>query len=208
MRLENLCHIDDLLHWTAEREAIRLRRAAGAPPPWTDDPIMRAWRFCNIRRSDDRVTRWISYNWRDPHADDPDVWFAMAVARLVNWPDTMAALGYPVPWDPERFVAVIASRPAGQAFGPAYNIGNGGQRLPKAEHLASNVLGPLWARRKSLRARADETVHTYYGRLRAMKGFASFMAGQVIADVKYLMPLRSARDFATFAVPGPAASVA
>ena len=43
----------------------------------------------------DRTTRWIADNWRTPHVDDPDVWFAMVIARFVNWPDTLAALGYP-----------------------------------------------------------------------------------------------------------------
>ena len=80
------------------REAIRLRRAAGAPPPWTDNQILREWSFCNVRREEDRVTRWIAERWRNPHADDPDLWFAMAVARFVNWPDALAEIGYPVPW--------------------------------------------------------------------------------------------------------------
>ena len=35
-------------------------------------------------------------------ADDRDLWFAMVIARFVNLPDTLAALGYPVPWDPEH----------------------------------------------------------------------------------------------------------
>lgn len=41
-----------------EREAIRRRRLAGEPPPWTADAVFREWRFCNVRREDDKTTVW------------------------------------------------------------------------------------------------------------------------------------------------------
>src|SRR5438128_138100 len=111
-----------LLYFIAEREEIRRRREAGEPPPWTDDPVMREWRFCNVRREDDRVTRWIAANWRGPNADNPDLWFPMCVARFVNWPDTLAEIGFPVPWDAERFLEVMAARKARgeKCYGGAY----------------------------------------------------------------------------------------
>lgn len=40
-----------------EREAIRLKREAGEPEPWTADPILRAYHFCNVFREDDRTSR-------------------------------------------------------------------------------------------------------------------------------------------------------
>jgi 5-hmdU DNA kinase, helical domain len=193
-----------LLYWVTEREAIRLRRAAGQPQPWTADEILRTWSFCNVRRECDRVTQWIARNWREPHSDDPDLFFAMAVARLVNWPDSLAALGYPVPWNREHFVATLQTRAAqgNKVWGDAYNISNSGKSLPKVEVVADR-LDPLWARRKPLRPRADDALLAFYARLRDMDGFGSFMAAQVVADVKQVPPLRSARDWWTFAAPGP-----
>jgi hypothetical protein len=188
-----------------EREAIRLRREQGLPLPWTSDPILQTYRFCNIRREDDAATQWISNHWREPHQDDPDLWFAMVIARFVNWPDTLAELGYPVPWGPEHFLAVMNARKArGEVcFGPAYNISNGGSTTPKAEHLVQQVFGPLWQRHKRLRPIEDDSLLSFYGRLKQMPGFASFMAAQVVADLKYVSPLKHARDWATFAAPGP-----
>jgi hypothetical protein len=191
-----------------EREAIRLRRVQGLPRPWTTDPILHTYRFCNIRREDDAVTRWISDHWRAPHQDDPDLWFAMVIARFVNWPDTLTELGYPVPWDPGHFLAVMNARKArGEVcFGPAYNISNGGSTTPKAEHLVEKVFGPLWREpltRKKLRPRDDDSLLSFYGRLKQMHGFESFMAAQVVADLKYVSPLKQARDWQTFAAPGP-----
>jgi alpha-glutamyl/putrescinyl thymine pyrophosphorylase clade 1 len=199
--------IAQLLYWIAEREAIRIRRANGEPSPWTDDKILQDWSFCNVRREADRTTRWIAENWRAPHADDPDLWFAMVVARFVNWPDTLAALGYPVPWEPEHFLKVMNARKArGEVcFGPAYNISNGGKITAKPEHLVQQVFAPLWGSltRKRLRPRDDDTLHGLYGRLKAMPGFASFMAGHAVADMMFVPPLQHARDWMSFAVPGP-----
>jgi len=128
----------------------------------------------------------------------------MAVARLVNWPDTLAELGYPIPWDREHLVAVVQARAARgeKVWGDAYNISNAGKSLPKVEVVAS-VLDKLWTRRKVLRPRPDDCLLSFYARLRDMDGFASFMAAQVVADVKQVEPLRSARDWGRFAAPGP-----
>jgi alpha-glutamyl/putrescinyl thymine pyrophosphorylase clade 1 len=196
-----------LLYWVKEREAIRVRRANGEPFPWTGDEILKKWSFCNVRREADRTTRWIAENWRAPHADDPDLWFAIVIARFVNWPDTLAALGYPLPWDPEFFLKVTNARKVRDeiCFGPAYNISNGGKKTSKPEYLVQGVFAPLWGplTRKRLRPRDDDSLHSFYGRLKAMPGFGSFMAGQVVADVKYVAPLKYAPDWFTFAVPGP-----
>jgi hypothetical protein len=190
-----------------ERHAIYMRRQQGLLRPWTDDPILQQFRFCNIYRELDRVTIWITEHWREPHRDDPDLWFAMSVARFVNWPDTLAELGYPVPWEADRFLAVAhARKERGEVcFGPAYNISNNGSKAPKAEHLDHVVFAPLWSplRRKSLRPRDDDSLLSFYGRLKKMNGLGSFMAAQVVADIKYVAPLRHARDWMTFAAPGP-----
>ena len=125
----NTENVTRLLRWIEEREVIRLKRAIGFPLPWTQNSILAAWSFCNVGREDDRVTRWIAENWRNPHADNPDLHFAMAVTRFVNWPDSLAELGYPVPWDADNFKRVLSERQVRgeKVFGDAYNIPNGGK---------------------------------------------------------------------------------
>ena len=76
------------------------------------------------------------------------------------------------------------------------------QSMPKIVVVAE-VLKSLWARRKSLRPKEDDSLLGFYARLRDMRGFGSFMAAQVVADVKQVAPLRNARDWWTFAAPGP-----
>lgn len=56
------------LYWTfaSKRHAAFERRVAGIPSPWTDDPILRAFKFCNVFRAADRVSQYmirtVAYN--------------------------------------------------------------------------------------------------------------------------------------------------
>lgn len=108
-----------LWEWINERHAIYIRKElrAGADPadlhvppeadleeadpahfaareggPLTDDPVLQRFRFCNVFRELDRVTVWIRRNIREPFADHPDLWMMLAIARTINWPDTLQFL--------------------------------------------------------------------------------------------------------------------
>ena len=75
-----------------ERHAIYLRRAAGLPKPWTNDPILRDNRFCCSYRELDTVSVWIIENIIKPYEDNKDLPFMLAAARLINWPPTLKML--------------------------------------------------------------------------------------------------------------------
>ncbi len=45
-----------------EREQIRTRKESGMSSPWTQDIILEMYFFCNVRREDDRGTRWYLKN--------------------------------------------------------------------------------------------------------------------------------------------------
>lgn len=188
-----------------ERQMILVRRTRGDPPPWTEDPILREYRFCNVHREDDRVTKWIAENWREPNQREPDLWFAMCVARLVNWPATLAWLGYPVPWRPARFVRYMRGRLAAgdKVWGGAYIVSTNGNPMLKEEYIAERVLSPLWNNRRALRPRKGQTLEDFHERLMRYDGMGSFLAGQVVADLKYVDPLLQADDWWSFAASGP-----
>jgi len=44
---------------TAERQAAYQRRVAGRPGPWTQDPILSTFKFCNVYRAADRVSQYM-----------------------------------------------------------------------------------------------------------------------------------------------------
>lgn len=198
---------DLLLHFVQERESIRRKKEAGEPLPWTEDPILSKYRFCNVYREADKVSRWIFDNWLCPNAHDPDVWFAAAVARHVNLPLTLLMINYPVPWNPERFVSVIQDlrKQKLPAYNAAYMIraARGKDWGDKAEYLAKAVLGPMWEKREEIRPKRGDTLAAFNQRLLAQYGIAGFMSGQIIADTKRVGVLTEAEDWETFAISGP-----
>lgn len=197
--------VDDLMAFILERHKIWKLKEAGKSKPWTQDPILQSYRFCNVYRELDTVTIWIAENWRAKHANDPHLWFAMCVARLINWPDTLGALGYPVPWRPAKFEDALHRRQQAEqkAFGGAYIVSTNGRAMDKAEYLARHVLNPLWEARKAIAPKRGEPLAHFHARLMQFDGMGSFMAAQVVADLKYVEPLRSAPDWDTWAASGP-----
>jgi 5-hmdU DNA kinase-like protein len=203
-------HIEHLLYWIQAREAMRLAKESGRPPPWSPDPILRKFRFCNARREHDAVTRWIATNWIAPHADDPDLWHAIALARLCNHPPSLASIGYPIPW-PERrehyLQTMAALKVNGEnCYDPAYRPPVSPDGIPTAEYHAVHILDPLWELRDHLRPRVGDTLRDFVYRLqraRKLAGWGCFICGQIAADLKHAEPLKSASDWHTFAVSGP-----
>lgn len=184
---------------------IYVRRENGAERPWTKDPILQTYRFCNIERENDTVTKWIARNWRNPWQEDPDLWFAMVVARNVNSPDSLEQLGYPVPWKPKRFYEMIADRQNKKLkiYNAAYMIVPRQTSMPKAEYLVERLFNIMWKDRAKLRPTKEDSLESFYERLSGYWGMGTFMTAQVIADLKYVDPLRKAPDWFTFAKSGP-----
>lgn len=198
--------LDEFVKFITERELIRQRRERGFDAPWTDDPILRSGYFCNVRREDDKVTRWITDNWVKPNIDDPDMWFAMTIARNINLPETLAEIGYPAPWDPERFVNIMIKRrdEGKRLYNGAYMIrASRTHGEIKARYQADKQFTPAWEARVRLRPRDGDTLEEYFNVLLPEHGYGHFLAGQVIADVKHTGPLKLASDWYTWCSPGP-----
>lgn len=196
---------EDLFRFISERYAVLQRRKQGLPKPWTQDSILQNYRFCNVYREDDTVTQWIKAHWRDTYTNDKDVWFAMAVARFVNWPDSLAEVGYPVPWDAatrRHFVNALELRQAvkEKVFTGAYVIH--AVKGSKIRHVADDILTPLWDRRNYV-CEAATSCAQLQKRLEEFNGVGSFMAGQIVCDTKYTRLLDTALDWWEFAVEGP-----
>lgn len=193
------------LYFIKERDLIYVRRMEGLPKPWTKDKILRKYKFCNVYRERDTVTIWISQNWRSTNLDDPDLWFAMAVARLVNWPDSLQEIGYPVPWNPIKFKKVMINRElAGeQIYSGAYMISTHGVKMKKSTYLADCALTPMWKDRNRVRPVLGRPFQEFHQRLIKCRDLGSFMSGQIIADIKYARPYSNTPDWWTFAASGP-----
>lgn len=97
-----------LVYWIREREAIRLKKEAGQPRPWTDDEILDTYRFCNVRRMDDKVSKWLLENWYKPYFDHQNMLIAVALARFFNSVETLEYMGFPEKdWNAEKLKAIV-----------------------------------------------------------------------------------------------------
>lgn len=85
-------------YWSfaAERHAIFLRRTRGAPGPWTEDSILRRFKFCNTYRAADRVSlyliRDVIYGERGRDLEPEDVFLRVVLFRLFSKESTWEAL--------------------------------------------------------------------------------------------------------------------
>lgn len=198
--------VNDLVAFIQARHNIHLSRwLEDHPKPWTKDPILQKYRFCNVYRELDAVTVWVDRHWRHPYRKEEDLWFAMVVARLFNNPATLSSIGFPLPFAPAHIkkIALSMKNDDKRVFNPAYIVSTNGISMDKVDYVLKHILEPLWECRKRLRPQIMEALADYAGRLIKFKGLGSFMVGQIIADLKYVEPLSKAVDWNTWAMSGP-----
>ncbi len=211
-----------LCHWVREREAVRIRKRAGMAAPWTDDPIISKYRFCNVRREDDRVTVWVRKHIREPFADDPNLWFMLAIARWINWPDTLDELmragfgAWPddVRFSLDRMSEVLNRREArkDKVFTGAYTINAPAKKgASKIDYVTETVLGDVWRSRGRVAGvlegqrglLSQPTLRAAHAELLRYHGWGEFMAYQVVVDLRFTRYLIGAADITTWAAAGP-----
>ena len=193
----------DFNNYMIERHSIYERRAEGQPYPWTDDPILKEYSFCNVYRELDRVTIWIRENWREPYADHPNLPFAMAMARQINWPDTLQEIGFPEHWNPERIKAIMQGRlnRKEKVYTGAYML-TGTLGGTKVEQTIDKILTPLYEMPPRI---VNNSLEETWKRYLPYPGFSGFMAYEVVTDLRHTKHLENAEDIMTWANPGPGA---
>lgn len=209
--------IEDVLYWVYERDMIRIRKEAKLEAPYTEDPILNKYRFCNIRRRHDKVTHWLIENiyWPYKQAGGRDLWFIAAISRYINWPPTMSKLldGGVLPkvaerFEPEPFVELLEEMKSRneKIFTGAYMIFAGHTKgISKVETVGSKFLYPLSRRAPELRkAVALNSVEGLVSELTNHYGWSTFIAGQVVSDLTYFDDeLGKATDLYHWAPMGP-----
>lgn len=203
-----------LWKWVREREAIRVRRECGDPFPWTDDPIFRDYRFCNVRREDDSVTDWIRENIREPFADHPNLWFMLCIARMINWPDTLGPIissgNYAWPVD-EHFKPSILGDVLDGLANHGQKVFTGAYIIPtlkgvrKTRSVPEHNLGALWNDRRKIASVFDKdaTLRRTHAVLMRYDGWGQFLSYQAVVDMRFTQLLFDAPDRTQWAAAGP-----
>lgn len=189
-------HFKAFYDFMLERESIRLKKEAGQPWPWTGDRIFQAYKFTNVRRSDDRTTRELKKNMYEPHAGAPFVVHLLnaGIARYFGRWEFVREIGWLEDWESsqiERVIHLAQHRMADKlpVFTGAYVITNQGMRAPK-ENVVCMFVTNLWRAAPSLAAVVKETNRwqPLIAGLRGVEGFGGtgFMAKEVVLDTMLL----------------------
>lgn len=195
--------VEIVIHWVRERERVRMRKEAGDPWPWTADPLLREWRFCNVRRSDDRVSRELLARWYDPKADPTTLLVAATIGRLVNWTDALMEATDGAAFQLSMLDQVRARLHARAARGE--KVFTGAYVVPgvpgrsKVDSVCDLAGGVLVDAERILGPSLRQT----WGQLEAVRGLGSFLAGQIAADLALLPVGDSWADATTWAPVGP-----
>lgn len=180
-----------LIEWVQKREAARVHGKSG-------DPNIDNWRYCNVRRQDDKVTRFIT-DWLAPYHDHPMLIPNVVLCRLFNQPETIRNIGWMSEWDPDQIQYGIEDN-LGTIFNAAYIVSTNGRKMDKVDYLCEYVLPDLFINALGL---SSPELDQMWQNLTRRNGIGSFMAAQVIADLKDTTKWRDAPDYWTFVAPGP-----
>ena len=195
--------IERFFYYINERHKIFIKRQLEDPFPWTDDEILQTYSFCNVYRELDKVTVWIRENWKEPYADHPNLPFAMAMARQINWPETLEELGFPEHWNPERIKAIMQGRMdrKEKVYTGAYML-TGTLGGTKVEQTIDKILTPLFNNPPKL---YEDSLEKTWKEYLPYAGFSGFMAYEVVTDLRFTKYLENAKDIMTWANAGPGA---
>ena len=199
--------------FAAERQEVFYKRIRGEPGPWTEDPTIANFRFCNVYRASDRTSQYlireVIYN--DQNGNAEDILLRILVFRLFNKIETWQYLK-------ERFGDIkcqtfsvrdyaTAFEPrvdSGEAvFGNAYIMcphdafGMGRKYLNYLALIEQMIKGDRITGAIS-RARALKDVHRL---LRSYPLIGDFLAHQLSIDINYSELVDFSED--SIVVPGP-----
>jgi transposase len=199
-----LKNLEAFLAFTQERESIRLKRERGEPAPWTTDPVLQKYRFCNIQREHDRVTIWIRENLRKPLRDSAFLIPIMTIARLINKIETLEALREPLVktgWLASRDLMKLREIGQSAAITNSAYMVTTPEGMDKAAGL-SFMIESVQSDMK-LHTGAFRSLEELHQQLTKHPRIGSFLAAQVVADVKYTPRFQNIPDWWTFASSGP-----
>ena len=187
-----------------EREKVRLRKEADlialeegeAPqgPPWTDDPILREYKFTNVRRQHDRTSAWLIENFYRPnaHASQKEILLNCAIARYFGHIDFVESIGWtsPTERDLTRVKKIAKERRARKerVFTGAYVITNGGISAPKEDVVVDHYLRPLLHELDNFQDLFDEGRWEWLAKaMMKLPGFGGtgFMTKETLLDTTY-----------------------
>jgi hypothetical protein len=202
---------DTYWRFACRRQQAFMRRTIGAPPPWTDDPIIAAHRFTNAYRASDRVSQYlIRHVLYEGEQTAEEIFFRAILFKLFNrietWQELTRALGT-IRW---RGFSISKAARALESMRLRTAIYSGAYIMPSpsfgAERKHANHLSLLEHMMRDgapAKVAAAGSLEAVFLTLRGYPSFGDFLAFQLTIDLNYSPML----DFSEmdFVVAGPGA---
>lgn len=200
--------LDRYCYWQLEREKIRIKKEVlKQEPPWTDDPILQEFKFCQVFREDDRTTRWFRTHIREPLRDKPSVLMATVIFRWFNFINTGRTLieqDLLLNWDRKKAIEEITKQPKWVTGAYIIKTPNGMNKVTGVAECVSH----MWQDREyliDLLEEPDASLEKTWHLLRDYPYMGPFMAYEVVTDLRHTYLLENADDIMTWANAGPGA---
>lgn len=208
--------VQDLVEWMKERQRIFRAREAGEPKPWTDDPAMREWSFCNVYRARDRgsqVLYRMLQTMREEGCEEVELIIMIAVYRAFNqklnevvlmdwWRQCSRYDGRWLITDWGELHKMLSRRQAGgvKIFSDAYIISPRGQARPKLDIYIDLLKGIYWKDLIGVR----DMKQTF--EVLTRDGLGPFEAHEIVQDLRLCVGERSDWDGMSWYHLGPGAA--
>ena len=183
---------ETVAHWVNERWKLYLAKEDGKVYT-SPDFRMNQYRFCNVHREHDYVSRALRTTWMKRGDNQDDLPYVAYLARRINQAKLFTK---PRPTD-FSFEALSELMGEDKYINKAYRV-NGVKGLKTGQasaHFTSQAaLIPI---------RRTDTLADMHEQLLTLPQVGSFFSGQMIGDLKNTLYLAHASDWYTWATPGP-----
>lgn len=203
--------LDPLWRWMNARQEIWNRRFRQKKKfPWTNDPILREYKFTNVYRELDRVTLEL-HKRLDSYSPSALKLYHIIAFRAFNRPETYDELhAAEALYSYGAMIKTLRrmSKARKKIFTGAYIVTNAGSQTPKIE-LMARALEKMYKERNALFAaiKADGTMQGATSKIAAFDMQGNFTSYEVVCDLRWQtgMGLDHAPDRMTWANLGPGA---
>ena len=192
--------------WITERHRIFEKKERGVDRDlWTDDEILKTYRFTNPFRENDKTTVWFRKNMREPLASSNDVLFATIIFRwfnLIETGETLLKHNLHIEWDSELARSEIKKQ----------NKYVTGGYIIKTPDGMDKVDGVIWCidtissdKNRVIEELTDSSLQRAWHVLQEYPYLGAFMSYELVTDLRHTHFLRGAKDIMTWANAGPGA---
>lgn len=204
---------DDYWRFAAERQSIYLKRNAGLPGPWTQDPILATYKFTNAYRASDRVSQYlireVQYG-AGRSQSTREVYFRTMLFKIFNkietWEMIEAQTG-PIKistgLDTIQLILDHAFAAGKRIYSAAYIMPAPllGEKRKHTNHL--RLLDSTMSSDMPFLLANSDSLKSAYEMLLALPGLGKFLAFQYAIDLNYSTVMD--HDEAEFVIAGPGA---